>query len=141
METKNYLLNKQLGANHIFDIKVFLKYLLIAIVATGIDFVISIVFYSSFRIQSVISSLIGNVCGLIFQYIFLMKFVYCKKVNIYSIFIYLLTYAIGITVSCFIVYIFHHVLATNFVFSKSMAIIIPFFLNYLLRNKLFMSQK
>lgn len=123
--------------------KTFLIYGIISIFVTVID--VTVTYISKIFISLIIANSIGIISGAIIQYILNAKLVfYVKEKSTKNLIIYITTFIFGLVIANAIIY-YSDLLFVNyiqleqlrFLVTKGLSIVLPFFILYFLRRKLY----
>lgn len=116
------------------------KYLLNSCLSMVVDVGIVFLFYNYCKVSLVVANTIGVFCGFLVGYLLTSKYVFRKARGLKGSFYYILTFILGLLMADWLIYIGNTVLFTkasygiNFILSKGLSVIIPFFFLYYLRK-------
>ena len=120
-----------------------MKYLYYSILVTILDVAVVWLLYRYFNINIVISNTVGVVAGFLLHYILASKSVFNSEYGILGFIIYLGTFLFGLAMANGLIYLGKYYLFCslsvniNFLFSKGLSIVAPFFVLYYLRKFLY----
>jgi len=109
-----------------------------ALAETGIGWVI----LHAFDVKIVVANTIAVIIGAVIHYILTSFFVFKVKYNIASFIVYVLTFAVGLGFQNVLIWVFYERLfiniseSLNYLLSKALSLVIPFFAIYYLRKTL-----
>ena len=120
-----------------------LLYLCFSIIVTVVDVSIVWILHKIFNINIVAANTIGVISGAILHYLLTIKSVFNFDYGAAGFFVYFITFLFGLSLADALIYIGNSYLFNtltdnlNFLFSKSLSVIIPFFCLYYLRKLLY----
>lgn len=120
-----------------------MKYLYYSILVTVLDVAIVWILYRYFNINIVISNTVGVIAGFLIHYILASKSVFNSEYGVSGFIIYLGTFLLGLALANGLIFLGKYYLFCSlpadidFLFSKGLSIVIPFFILYYLRKFLY----
>ena len=120
-----------------------LRYLAYSIIVTVLDIAIVWILYRGLSVEIVAANTTGVVSGFIVHYLLSTKTVFQTEFGMKGFIIYLGTFCIGLVLADWLIYAGEHYMFMtfhsnlNFLFSKGISIVIPFFFLYYFRKHLF----
>ncbi len=115
----------------------FFRYFIVSGIALIIDFSLTIVLTEYFKVYYLISSISGNILGLIVNYILNVYWVFNKrkiKNRFFEIILFVLTSFAGMIVGQFIVWFFTDVIRIYYVISKIVSVFFSYIVRFILRK-------
>lgn len=122
--------------NGIFQLKM-VRYGLIAIFVMVCDLIISQLFFNQFMGNGVLAHMVGSVCGFLMQYKLSFRWVYDSKESYRNFILFFLSFVLGLAVSSCLFSLNFYYYNIPLLFSRMIAIVLTFFVNYYLRLYLF----
>lgn len=113
------------------------RYFVLAIMATAVDVLTAYFLFQKARLGYIFASNVGMIAGMIFQYATSMKYVFQVRNNLTSFTIYIATFIIGIGIADLCLWISFDKIKLDFIQSKMISIILPFFFNYYFRKRIY----
>lgn len=118
-------------------------YMLCSAITATIETVIGFFLAEIIRMDIVQANTISILIGGVINYLLISKKVFYSKYNVWTAFVYLVTFVIGLSLQNFLIWICYEYVFVfmwkffRYVFSKGMSLVIPFGVMFYLRNWLF----
>lgn len=113
------------------------RYFILALMAMAVDIMIAYFLFQKMRVGYILASNVGMIAGMIFQYATSIKYVFQVRNNLASFTIYIATFIIGIGIADLCLWISFDKIKLDFIQSKMISIILPFFFNYYFRKRIY----
>lgn len=120
-----------------------IRYGLNSCIVTVLDLIIVWILFSGFHMNIVVANTLGVISGFLFDYILSVLFVFKQAKKTGGFTVYLVTFVFGLALADWLIYIGNTILfinmneKLNFLFSKGLSIVVPFFLLYYLRKVIY----